>query len=119
MEPVDSSEVIVQLPSILELHLCIGCTSHTQLGIYFPLHHAFPRLQCLQIVYDNAKCTTCGYVNEDYDTDDEPGALTVPACVQAFVKPVLPYLAHLRMGYVKTMYQTQDGVDRWQLDQLK
>src|SRR5699024_4433110 len=63
MEPFDPSEVMAQLPSVLDLYLRIDFTSHTQLGTHYPLHLAFPRLQSLQLEYVNNGCSTCGYVN--------------------------------------------------------
>ena len=107
--PFDPSEVIHHLPSVLELHLKVTLTCHTQLGTHLPLHLAFPRLQCLQIEYDNESCSACVSLY---------GTFTGLTCVRRLVAPLLPHLRQLRMGRVKTKL-VKDGVDCWQLDQLK
>ena len=114
LEPFDHSEHMVQLQSVLELHFeIIHASSHTMLGSHFPLHLAFPRLQCLQIWYINQECVACGYSErDDMSFCDEK-------CVRGLVEPLLPHLPQLRLGHVRTHLGTKDGIDYWKLDQLK
>ena len=125
--PFDHSQVITRLPSVQELHLKVSLASHTLLGTHLPLYLFFPRLQCLQIKYYNAKCTACRYRDDsssrsdlsDSDEDQLEDHFTGLACVRGLVAPLLPHLPQLRMGQVKTVLCTEDGVNCWQLDQLK
>src|SRR5699024_2949993 len=110
-KPFEPPQVMVKLNSILELHLDISLPCHTLLQTHFPLHLAFPRLQCLQIKYDNERCATCG---ERYSYFCKG-----PECARGLVRTMLPHLSQLRMGHVETRRSTLDNVNRWELSQLK
>ena len=112
-EPIEPTPVEVQLHSILEFHLKSTLYCHTLLPVHFPLHLAFPRLQCLQIWYINQECDSCGYSERD------DMSFCDAKCVRGLVEPLLPHLPQLRLGHVRTHLGTKDGIDYWKLDQLK
>src|SRR5699024_2682091 len=122
-QPIEPTPVEVQLHSILEFHLKSTLYCHTLLTTHFPLHLAFPRLQCLQIEYNNVMCTECGYTIEYEIGSGGPypdlHTSNGPECARGLIQPVLPHLPHLRIGAVETKRKTVHGVNRWELSQLK